>query len=394
MNIKTSENKMHVIHPDWTDTLALNGDILEKQTGGYAKILNFSKSKATYLIQRFDNNKKEYLYYNKVSDNWWCYPVNKLKPVINNGKVDSKISCIIISLKAKFINFAISKNCNSTILANAMNIDQNLTLTSKDMPWYHAQGEKTLRNTWEYSSYFENKAKYAKFKKFFVYRDPIERFVNLANYMYTGRNKDIGVPFINHSLDKKDFIDELIKLIEIYSLNDDKSVGDPHLTSQARTLFRITPNDVDDMVLVKDLNYYLINELHIKNPVHSNKSPVHEISASDLTYEQRNRITEIWSDDYDLYKTYANKIYIPPVKDEKRLKYPNTFLVIKSIGYRLFGTLATILISFIFTGNISISLSIGFFEVLSKIILYVVYEKLWEKIIKKIKKVQYREKNM
>ena len=60
----------------------------------------------------------------------------------------------------------------------------------------------------------------------------------------------------------------------------------------------------------------------------------------------------------------------------------NTLLLIKSIGYRIFGTLATIVISFIFTGSLKISVSIGFFEVISKIILYFVYDKIWEKIVK------------
>ena len=59
-------------------------------------------------------------------------------------------------------------------------------------------------------------------------------------------------------------------------------------------------------------------------------------------------------------------------------------LIIKSIGYRIFGTLATIIISFIFTGSVKISISIGIFEVLSKIILYYVYEKIWQGIMVKI----------
>lgn len=59
----------------------------------------------------------------------------------------------------------------------------------------------------------------------------------------------------------------------------------------------------------------------------------------------------------------------------------NSVLLIKSVGYRLFGTLATIIISFIFTGSIKISFSIGFFEVISKILLYFVYDKIWEKFI-------------
>lgn len=60
----------------------------------------------------------------------------------------------------------------------------------------------------------------------------------------------------------------------------------------------------------------------------------------------------------------------------------NLMLLIKSIGYRLWGTITTIVISFIFTGSAKISVSIGICEVISKIILYYIYEKIWEKIVK------------
>lgn len=63
-------------------------------------------------------------------------------------------------------------------------------------------------------------------------------------------------------------------------------------------------------------------------------------------------------------------------------KHYNLMLLIKAIGYRLWGTLATIIISFIFTGNVKISVSIGICEVISKIILYYIYEKMWEKIFR------------
>lgn len=53
-------------------------------------------------------------------------------------------------------------------------------------------------------------------------------------------------------------------------------------------------------------------------------------------------------------------------------------LLIKSIIYRMFGTICTMLITFIFTGNIVISTSVGVVELLSKIILYYIYEKIWD----------------
>ena len=63
-----------------------------------------------------------------------------------------------------------------------------------------------------------------------------------------------------------------------------------------------------------------------------------------------------------------------------------TLLLIKAIGYRFFGTLCTFIISYVFTGSLIISTSIGLCEVFSKIFLYYAYDKLWNFGYNKIKK--------
>lgn len=60
--------------------------------------------------------------------------------------------------------------------------------------------------------------------------------------------------------------------------------------------------------------------------------------------------------------------------------------LIKGLLYRIFGTICTILISFVFTGSLKISLGIGLVEVFSKIILYYFYERLWLFAMSKIYK--------
>ena len=65
--------------------------------------------------------------------------------------------------------------------------------------------------------------------------------------------------------------------------------------------------------------------------------------------------------------------------------------LIKGILYRIFGTICTILISFIFTGNIQISLVIGVVEVFSKILLYYFYERIWLFAMKKIYKKELQQ---
>lgn len=73
----------------------------------------------------------------------------------------------------------------------------------------------------------------------------------------------------------------------------------------------------------------------------------------------------------------------------------------KAISYRFLGTLQTIIISYIFTGNFVISSSIGIVELCVKPVIYFLHERAWykwikfgvvsEKTKKKVKKEQSTE---
>lgn len=54
--------------------------------------------------------------------------------------------------------------------------------------------------------------------------------------------------------------------------------------------------------------------------------------------------------------------------------------VVKGITWRITGTIDTILIAFILTGKISLAMSIGGVEVITKIALYYLHERIWSKI--------------
>lgn len=54
--------------------------------------------------------------------------------------------------------------------------------------------------------------------------------------------------------------------------------------------------------------------------------------------------------------------------------------LIKSISWRIIGTLDTILISYFITGDMSFALSIGGVELVTKMMLYVAHERLWNKV--------------
>ncbi|MGV7105359.1 DUF2061 domain-containing protein [Flavobacterium sp. U410] len=51
----------------------------------------------------------------------------------------------------------------------------------------------------------------------------------------------------------------------------------------------------------------------------------------------------------------------------------------KAVTWRLLGTLDTMIISFFMTGDIKIAFSIGSFEVFTKMVLYFIHEKVWDK---------------
>ena len=54
----------------------------------------------------------------------------------------------------------------------------------------------------------------------------------------------------------------------------------------------------------------------------------------------------------------------------------------KTITWRIVGTIDTILLSWLITGNLTVGLTIGGIEVMSKMILYFVHERVWYKWIK------------
>jgi len=54
--------------------------------------------------------------------------------------------------------------------------------------------------------------------------------------------------------------------------------------------------------------------------------------------------------------------------------------IIKAITWRTLGTIDTIVISYVLTGEITIALSIGGIEIFTKMILYFFHERIWNMI--------------
>jgi len=56
--------------------------------------------------------------------------------------------------------------------------------------------------------------------------------------------------------------------------------------------------------------------------------------------------------------------------------------VMKSVSWRIVGTIDTMIISYFITGKLTVALSIGSVEVLTKTVLYYFHERLWAHIHK------------
>jgi uncharacterized membrane protein len=54
--------------------------------------------------------------------------------------------------------------------------------------------------------------------------------------------------------------------------------------------------------------------------------------------------------------------------------------VVKSISWRMVGTIDTIFISWVITGEVKTALTIGSIEVITKMVLYYFHERTWNKI--------------
>lgn len=54
--------------------------------------------------------------------------------------------------------------------------------------------------------------------------------------------------------------------------------------------------------------------------------------------------------------------------------------IVKSISWRIVGTLDTIVISWIITGTLSLAFSIGLVELATKMVLYFFHERIWNRI--------------
>lgn len=81
---------------------------------------------------------------------------------------------------------------------------------------------------------------------------------------------------------------------------------------------------------------------------------------------------------YRIFRTYAKSI-IPKDYHEKVVKKEShARSILKGISWRFVGTITTILVAYILTGEIDSALQIGGIEVITKFVLYYLHERAWQ----------------
>ncbi len=64
-------------------------------------------------------------------------------------------------------------------------------------------------------------------------------------------------------------------------------------------------------------------------------------------------------------------------KDKKGVSDKPLRSIVKSLSWRIIGTLDTVVISWIITGQFALAISIGSIELVTKMVLYFFHERLW-----------------
>ena len=82
------------------------------------------------------------------------------------------------------------------------------------------------------------------------------------------------------------------------------------------------------------------------------------------------------------------------------LTEPRSISLIKSISYRMFGTLTTFIGCYLFTGKVVLSVGVGIFDFFAKIILFYLHERAWvhvpamvHKLNRAVTKIEKAEKS-
>lgn len=206
-----------------------------------------------------------------------------------------------VSKELKAMCFIIAKNaCSSIIAAFYRIINPNISDTWS--PWIpplkHVKLLEDIKIKIEAGEELDEQ--YKGFRRFICLRNPIERFISIANFMYDPTT-NVGYPYLRKYVyceDPHKFINFVLDLCRGNSLLPE--LRDEHLMQQVDQLKDLDLSTIDDFVDIKDINKYFKEVFNIDLKT-SNKTREKFVTVDDLTEDHLNQIKEIYKDDFDLY---------------------------------------------------------------------------------------------
>jgi uncharacterized membrane protein len=111
--------------------------------------------------------------------------------------------------------------------------------------------------------------------------------------------------------------------------------------------------------IVGTIDTMIISYFYTRNPLSALQIGMTEVLTKIVLYYVHERI---------YFKTFGDKVV------QRKIS------LVKGITWRFVGSIDTILISWIYTGDPMIGLKIGATEFLTKVVLYYVHERVWNKI--------------
>lgn len=277
-------------------------DILSTETDKFGYVINHIKTSDNRLLDMVENNGVKY--FKPTGEDW------------NFGFRFGKETVVVNTLKQ--INHRIEKNASSTIrnLNNALIEKDPNAPTPHNRDAYKAYIIKKNQESANRTKVTLTKEERDAMPNFFIYRDPIDRFLSICNF--SNNVLSVGRPLSQKFETKREIIDNFLFLASITETNVDHSKGEPHILSQTKHIAEDAK--IDYMVKIEDLTDYITANLDesVKENIdlkglHKNKSGVRNtelvLSKDDLTERDIDKIKTIYADDYALYEKYEDKLW-------------------------------------------------------------------------------------
>ena len=205
----------------------------------------------------------------------------------------------------------ISKNACTTIITEIYNnfyLDASEKEVSTDeFIWKRRDFGDKFYSDIKYSikEYFTEKKDFSTI--FFVYDDPIKRFIRVLNYKYNDTNENGVISSLEKPYDEnlQEYISKCILLTRLNLLNE--YAWDQHI-APITTWTKEIITEFTDIVMIEDIQRFMIEKFNI-DPKRYNVSDKKTITKEMLTPEHLKDIKEIYKDDFEIPIKYANKIY-------------------------------------------------------------------------------------